>query len=187
MAVAINAAIGGTLIGLTIENLPVESLGVAGWTRTVAFALLAIAAPLVGAAALTARIANPNFVQSVGAKEERAKNGLPLALGLLLAVLFLLATLAALGLTFDPRYRDFPFAPLTAAAVPFLLVALLVPRAKGKNWPLPETAGAVVLLGCAGFMIWNETLENWQALWTAGALAVVAVTLLRAKAAPDLK
>ena len=33
----------------------------------------------------------------------------------------LLAILTALGLVFDPRYRDFPFAPLTAAGVPFLV------------------------------------------------------------------
>ena len=187
LAVAIAAAVGGALIGLTIENLPVESLGIAGWVRTIAFAGLAIAAPLAGAAALAAKVANPNFVQSIGAKEERAKGWLALTLGLLLVALFLLAMLAALGLAFDPRYRDFPFAPLTAAAVSFLLVAFVAPRAAGKNWPLAETAGALVLIASAGFIVWNETLANWQALWTAGALAMVAITLLRARAAPDSK
>ena len=45
----------------------------------------------------------------------------------------------ALALAFDPRYRDFPFAPLTAAAVPFLLLALLVPRPRGRarRWRRP--------------------------------------------------
>ena len=187
IAVAVNAASGGVLIGLTIEHLPVESLGVAGWMRTVAFALLAVAAPLAGAAALTARIANPSFVHSIGAKEERAKGWLPLTLGLLFAASFVMAMLTALGFAFDPRYRDFPFAPLTAIAVPFLLVAFAVPRPKGKSRPLAETIGAAVLLGCGAFIVWNETLANWQALWTACTMALVAITLLRARAVPDSK
>ena len=134
IAVAVNAASGGVLIGLTIEHLPVESLGVAGWMRTVAFALLAVAAPLAGAAALTARIANPSFVHSIGAKEERAKEWLPITLGLLFAASFVMAMLTALGFAFDPRYRDFPFAPLTAIAVPFLLVAFAVLIASNDNY-----------------------------------------------------
>jgi len=126
-------------------------------------------------------------VQSIGAKEERAKGWLPLTLGLLLTALFVLAMLTALGFAFDPRYRDFPFAQLTAAALPFLFIAFIVPRAEGRNWPLAETAGAAVLIACGGFIVWNETPANWQALGTAGALALVAITLLRARAAPDSK
>jgi hypothetical protein len=187
IAVAITAAVSGALIGLTIENLPIESLGISGWARTLSFAALAIAGPLFGAAALTGKVATPNFVQSIGAKEERAKGWLPLTVGLLFVALFVLATLTALGFTFDPRYRDFPFAPLTAAALPFLFVAFVAPRPKGANWPLAESAGAIMLIACAGFIVWNETQANWQALWTAGALALVAITLLRAKAAPDSK
>jgi exo-beta-1,3-glucanase (GH17 family) len=184
IAVAINAAVGGALLGLTIEHLPVESLGVAGWTRTLAFAFVSIAAPLAAAAALTSRVATPGFAQSIGAKEDRAQGWLPLMLGLLLVALFVLSTLTALGFTFDPRYRDFPFAPLTAAAAAFLLLTFGVPRLKGANWPLAETVGAAVLIGCGGFIVWNETPANWQALWTAGALAGVAITLLRSRTGP---
>jgi hypothetical protein len=187
IAVAITAAVSGALIGLTVENLPIESLGISGWARTLSFAALAVAGPLVGAAALTGKIAVPNFVQTIGAKEERAKGWLPLTLGLLFVALFVLATFTALGFTFDPRYRDFPFAPLTAAALPFLFAAFVPPRPKGTNWPRAETAGAIMLIACAGFIVWNETQANWQALWTSGALALVAITLLRAKAAPDSK
>ena len=185
IAIAVNAAVSGALIGLTIENLPVESLGISGWARTLSFAALAIAGPLVGAAALTARIANPNFVRSIGAKEERAKGWLPLTLGLLLTALFVLAMLTALGFAFDPRYRDFPFAQLTAAALPFLFIALIVPRAEGTNWPLAETAGAAVLIACSGFIVWNETPANWQALWTAGALAFALFILSLARPLPE--
>jgi hypothetical protein len=41
-----------------------------------------------------------------------------------------------------------------------------------------------VLVPCAVFIIWNETLANWQALWFATGLALVAFSLLRARAAP---
>ena len=95
----------------------------------------------------------------------------------------LIAAETALGFVFDPRYRDFPFAPLTAAAVPFLLLSFLARRVAGSR-PGAETVAAAVLVLSAVFIIWNETLANWQALWFAAALALVAFSLLRARAAP---
>ena len=47
-----------------------------------------------------------------------------------------------------------------------------------------ETVAAAALVPCAVFIIWNETLANWQALWFATALALVAFSLLRARVAP---
>ena len=49
---------------------------------------------------------------------------------------------AALGLVFDPRYRDFPFAPLTAAVVPFFMhsadhAAAGADGTASPNWPPP--------------------------------------------------
>ena len=49
----------------------------------------------------------------------------------------------ALGLVFDPRYRDFPFAPLTATVVPLLLHSLTVPRPGGSRGAA-ELSAAVV-------------------------------------------
>jgi glucan 1,3-beta-glucosidase len=104
-------------------------------------------------------------------------------LGLLLIALCVLAMEAALALAFDPRYRDFPFAPLTAAALPFLLLSLTPSRPAGPR-AIAETAAAVVLGLCAIAAVWNETLANWQALWFGGAVLAVAITLVRARAAP---
>ena len=50
IAIAMIAAAPGVLIGWTIENIPLESLGFGGWMRSLAFAALAIAAPIVCAA-----------------------------------------------------------------------------------------------------------------------------------------
>jgi len=45
--------------------------------------------------------------------------------GAMLLVAALIGTETALGLVFDPRYRDFPFAALTMAVVPFASVMVL--------------------------------------------------------------
>ena len=97
--------------------------------------------------------------------------------------LTVLAMQSALALSFDPRYRDFPFAPLTAAALPFVLLSFAAPaaaeRARSRKRSRPRCCAL-----CAIFIVWNETLANWQALWFAAALALVAFSLLRARAAP---
>jgi glucan 1,3-beta-glucosidase len=106
-----------------------------------------------------------------------------LTFGLLFVALAVLAVQSALALSFDPRYRDFPFAPMTAAVAPFALMSLIVPRPSGAR-PLAELAAAAIMALCAIFIVWNETLANWQALWFAAALALLAFSLLRARAAP---
>jgi glucan 1,3-beta-glucosidase len=181
-AVTLNAAVAGVLAGWTVEAVPVESLGLGGWLRSLAFAALAIAVPIAGAAALTRQAATPAFAQLLGPREGRTRDPLALVLGGLLVALTVLAVQSALALSFDPRYRDFPFAPLTAAAVPFLLIGMA--GGHPVRHPLAETLSAAVLVLCAVFIVWNETLANWQALWFAAALGVLAFSLLRERAAP---
>ena len=179
--IALNAAVAGVLIGWTAENLSIESLGLGGWLRGLLFATLAIAAPVAGAAALAGRVETPVFAKVIGRKADRAGDPLTWTLGALLLALAVLAVQSALALSFDPRYRDFPFAPLTAAAFPFVLLRL---RAAAGARAVAETAAGVALLLSAAFIVWNETVANWQALWFAAALALVAFSLLRARAAP---
>jgi glucan 1,3-beta-glucosidase len=183
IAVALVAAVSGVLSGWAVENALVESLGFGGWLRSVALVGTALAAPAAGSAALAAGVPVPNFSRVIGARSERVRDRLSLMLGLLLIALCVLAMEAALALAFDPRYRDFPFAPLTAAALPFLLLSLTASRPAGSR-AIAETAAAVVLGLCAIAVVWNETLANWQALWFGGAVLAVAITLVRARAAP---
>ena len=82
----------------------------------------------------------PAFASIIGAKSERARDPLALTLGVLLIVLTVLAVQSALALSFDPRYRDFPFAPLTAAALPFLLLSFVAAPVAGAR-SLAETIG----------------------------------------------
>jgi glucan 1,3-beta-glucosidase len=163
--------------------VPIESLGLGGWLRSLSFAALAITAPVAGAAALAARRGVPTFAQVIGPKARRTRDPLEWVLGLFLIALTVLAAQSALAHAFDPRYRDFPFAPLTAAAVPFVLLSWIAPRPAGAR-PRAETLAAAALVLSAAFVVWNETLANWQALWFGAGLALVAVSLVRARAAP---
>jgi len=88
----------------------------------------------------------------------------------------------ALGFVFDPRYRDFPFAALTMAVVPFSTLMLLNRPPEGVR-PIAEAVLAGLLAGAALYTVFNEGADNWQSLWTCTAYFLLAVTLWRARAA----
>jgi hypothetical protein len=183
LGVLANAVIPGILVGWAIANVPVESFGIGGWTRSLVLLAVVLVAPFAGTAALLRRRAPPPFARLLGRSNERPRDVLALVLGTGLVVLTLLAIQTALGLVFDPRYRDFPFAPLTAAAVPYAVLALLADRPDPGGAVLAETVAAVVLAVSAVYIVLNETLANWQALWLGAVLIVLAAILARARAA----
>jgi exo-beta-1,3-glucanase (GH17 family) len=182
LAIAALASVSGTLIGWTFENVPVESLTAGDWLRSIGWAGVAMLAPIVGAAAVVAGTSVPSFAEMLGPNDRRPRQPLALLLGVLLIALAILAIEAALGLDFDPRYRDFPFAPMTGAVVPFLLLSFLSARPKGLR-PAAEAAAAASLALSALYIAVNETLANWQALWFCAGLAGLAVTLARVRGA----
>jgi exo-beta-1,3-glucanase (GH17 family) len=182
-AIAAMAFVAGTLIGWTLENIPLESLSSGDWLRSLAWACVALAAPVACAAALVSGMTMPSFASTLGRKASRPRSPLVLLLGILLVVLAVLAMQAALGLDFDPRYRDFPFAPLTGGVFPFLLVSLLRRYQKGP-YPAAEMAAAALLGLSALYIVFNETIANWQALWFCAGLVALAFILARARDAP---
>lgn len=173
--VAAIALAAGTTIGWTAENLQLESLGFVGWAMSLALAALAILCPLAGAVALTRGTVRPGFAAVLGG-EVLLESRHQLVLGQLAIVLCVVAVALALGLSFDPRYRDFPFAPLTAAVVPFLALMLFA-RAPQPRRGTAELAIAAVLVPAALFIGWNEGLANWQAFWFCAVILALAVTL----------
>jgi exo-beta-1,3-glucanase (GH17 family) len=183
IAVSVNAFVGGALVGWTIENVPLESLGVGGWSRSLALALVTIAAPIVLSVAVMCSTPVPAFFRILGPRENLMQNRLALSAGALRTFTMLLAFVVALGLVFDPRYRDFPFAPLTAAIVPFLVHDVMVGRSKGMR-PAAETAGAGVLALSIFYILFNEGFANWQSLWLCAALAALVFNLVRVRDVP---
>ena len=183
LGVAAIALIPGILLGWAIENVPTESLGLGGWFHSLALAAVAIVAPVTGAAALMHKVPVPAFSRVLGEAEDRPSDWLLLALGWSRIVLCVLSVEIGLGLIFDPRYRDFPFAPLTAAGVPFLVLVLIGPRPSARLG-LAETVTAIALGGSAIYIAIHEGTANWQALWLAAVLASLSLALLRSRDAP---
>jgi glucan 1,3-beta-glucosidase len=101
-------------------------------------------------------------------------------LGLTLIVTTVIAAETALGFTFDPRYRDFPYAALTMTVLPFWMLMLLN-RPQSGTRPIAEAAFAGLLVGAALYTGFNEGAENWQSLWTCALYMLLGVTLWQAR------
>ncbi|MGH6664463.1 MAG: beta-(1-6) glucans synthase, partial [Pseudolabrys sp.] len=184
LAVTANAVAGGTLIGWTIANVPIESFGAGGWLTSLGFAGVALLAPPVLSAAVMRGTPLPRLSALLGPAAGRSRDPLTLLIGVIMIATMLLAILSALGMVFDPRYRDFPFAPLTAAAVPFLTHSLIMPRLNGARGAA-ELTGAGVLALSVPYIALNESLANWQSLWLCASFAALAFSLARVRAAQN--
>ncbi len=183
LRVAVIAAVSGTVIGWAVANVPLESLTLGDWVRSLAWVGLALIAPVVGAMAVASGRAMPLLAQMLGRAPQRPRDALSFALGGTLIVLIVLSVQAALGLVFDPRYRDFPFAPLTGAVLPLMVIAPWEARLRARR-PAAELAVAATLAAAALYIILNETVANWQSLWFCAGVLAFALTLLQARDAP---
>jgi glucan 1,3-beta-glucosidase len=180
--IAALAFLPAVLFGWTLETVPVDSFSPGGWARSLAFALTAAAAPMACAAACAAGRARPTFADLLG-RATGARDGLNIALNCSFIALTLLSVQTALGLVFDPRYRDLPFAPQSAAVFAFLVLMVSTPRRAGPR-AMAEIVAACVLALSAVYIAFNETFANWQAIWLAAGLLGLAVILARARDAP---
>src|SRR5579862_298635 len=182
LAVTANAIAGGALIGWSIADVPRQSFDAGGLLRSGALAAVALAVPPVLSAAMMRGAPVPAFARVIGPSASRESDPLTLAAGALLIATMLLALQSTLGLVFDPRYRDFPFAALTVSVVPFVMHHLTVKRASGAR-AAAECAGAALLALSVPYIAINENFNNWQSLWLCAAFAALAVILARARAA----
>jgi exo-beta-1,3-glucanase (GH17 family) len=182
IAVALSASSGGILLGIAADKMYYESLGPGGWLRWGALLAAGVASPLLCTNALMSGRSLPTFLELLGPREARTRSALPILLGIVLAVTSLVAAGTALGLVFDPRYQDFPFAALTMAVLPFATLMLLN-RPKAGTRPIAEAVFAGLLAGAALFAGFNEGPDNWQSLWTCAAYLLFALTLWQARGA----
>jgi exo-beta-1,3-glucanase (GH17 family) len=181
-AVAVSATVGGILLGVGVEKMLHESYGFGGWLLQGLLLAAGIAAALLSSSALMSGLALPAFIQLLGQQqpEEQPRSYVTRMLGITLIVTILIATESALTLVFDARWRDFPFAALTMAAVPFWILTLLN-RSKSGMRPLAETLFAGLLLIAAIYAMLNEGLRNWQSIWTCAAYFLLAHVLWQAR------
>ena len=182
IAVAISATTAGSLLGLAADKMYFESYHIVSWLQWGALLAAAIASPLLCANALMAGRPLPTFLDWLGPRETRSKSTLTILLGLALAVTALVSAETALGFTFAPRYRDFPYASLTMAVVPFASLMLLNRPPAGAR-PIAEAVFAGLIGVCAVYIAINEGKDNWQSIWTCVMYVSFALTLWRARAA----
>ena len=182
IAVAWSATAGGILLGVATDKMLYESYGFGGWLGWGALLAAGIVSPLLCANALMAGRGLPTFLELIGPRELRTRSVLSVLLGVTLLVTTLIAAETALGFVFDPRYKDFPFAALTMAVVPFAcLAALNRPQAGAR--PVAEAVFAGLLTVAALYTGFNEGPDNWQSLWTCATYFLLAITLWQARGA----
>ncbi|MFN3460373.1 MAG: hypothetical protein ACK4ZN_05120, partial [Oceanibaculum sp.] len=126
----------------------------------------------------------------VGPRDQRTGDPLAILIGVIVIATLLLAIVTALGLVFDPRYRDFPasFALLPAAGLALLALLRGLPEAIGDA----EVGLALAIAPCAILIAVREGPHNGQALlWCASclllALPVLAARLRERRAALRLQ
>ena len=179
-AVAVSATTGGALLGLAADKMLYESYGPGGWAIWGVFLAAGVASPLLCTVAMMSGQPLPTFQQLLGPREASRRSPLTVALAIVLVVASLIAAETALGFVFDPRYRDFPFASLTMAAIPFASL-MLVNRPQEGARPIAESLLAAILAGSAVYVGINEGPDNWQSVWTCVIYLLMALTLWRAR------
>ncbi len=180
VAVGISATAAGILLGVATDKMLYESYGIGGWLKWGGLLAVGIASPMLCANALMSGRALPTFLELLGPRDQRARSVLTFLLGAALLVTTLIGAETALGFIFDPRYKDFPFAALTMAVLPFWALMALNRPQEGTR-PIAESVFAGVFAAAALYTGFNEGKDNWQSLWTCAAFVLLAVTLWRAR------
>ena len=180
VAVSVSATAAGSLLGVAGDKLFYEGYGFGGWLQWGLLLAAAMAAPLLSANALMSGRALPTFIELIGPRQGRTRSVLTIALGLTLIATTVIAAQTALGFTFDPRYRDFPYAALTMAVLPFWMLMFLN-RPQSGTRPIAEAAFAGLLVAAAVYTGFNEGADNWQSLWTCALYVLLGVTLWQAR------
>ena len=170
------------MIGWAFANAPLESLGAGPWLNSLAMCAVALLAPPVLSAAIMRGTPLPPFARILGPARGRVTDPLARAVGFIIIVTMLIALMIALGLAFNPRYKDFPFAPMTAAAVPILLHSLIMPR-PAERFGAAEILSAGMIALAVPYIVLSESFANWQSLWLCAALVSFAVSLARVRGA----
>jgi hypothetical protein len=181
MAVALSATVSGVLLGISTDKMLHEGYGFDGWLVQSLLLATGIAAPLLSANALMSGHALPAFLEVLGPPKVRTQLFVTNLLGITLIVTTLIATQTALSLVFDARWRDFPFAALTMAVVPFWTLAFLNGPKSGTR-PLAEAVFTGLFALAAVYIILNEGAENWQAMWTGAVYFLLGSALWQARA-----
>ena len=186
IAVGLIATVSGILVGLAADKMYYEGYGFGGWLQWGALLAAGLVSSVLSTNAVVSGRSLPTFLDMFGPKGEGTRLSLSMwCLGAALVATCLIGSETALGFVFDPRYRDFPFASLTMAVVPF--ACLMLNRPPDGRRPIAEAAFAGLLAISAIYVGFTEGSQNWQSLWTCAVYLLLALTLWRARAVQSPK
>jgi glucan 1,3-beta-glucosidase len=178
--VALIALASGLTFGLAAIRLPIDSIETGDIIRSVLMLTLALAVPAACGFMFVRGSGLPAFATALDGSGWRRSPAAAL-FALLLIATAAAALHVALGLVFDPRYKDFPVTFLTGPSVALAVVGFAQPRGPVRPG-VPETAMATALAASALFIVFNETAANWQAVWFGLLLILLSLAVLRARA-----
>jgi exo-beta-1,3-glucanase (GH17 family) len=181
LTVAISATSAGMLLGVAADRMVYESYGLGRWLQWGGLLAAGVASPMLCAYATMSGRSLPTFLELLGPQPFRNRSVSTVLLGIALMITALIGTGIALGFVFDPRYRDFPFASLTMAVVPFAGL-MLVNRPQDGVRPIAESVFAAVMVLSVVYIGFNEGPDNWQSLWSCAIYLLFGITLWRARA-----
>jgi glucan 1,3-beta-glucosidase len=173
----------GLAFGLAAADLPAEGEMLGDRLRGVAMLVLALVVPMAASYAVARGNRLPGFARALDPSLWRVTSCVEVVLAALLAATMVAAMHVALGLVFDPRYKDFPIAALLGPIIGLAILAFADDRSPSRPGHA-EVAAAALLTGSALFVTLNEGIANWQALVFSTLLLLLALTVLRARAAP---
>lgn len=172
IGIAVLAAISGCAFGLAVHMQWLAARNAFEIGRGLLCMAFAFAAPLVAAAGIARGLAPAPLAELFGRRGNATR--LELWLAGLAAATAVLSMFFALGLVFDPRYREFPTATLVGAVSGLVLMSLLARRG---GYILGERVFAVLLAASTVSIVIQERIENWEALSLAGVMIMLAGVL----------
>jgi exo-beta-1,3-glucanase (GH17 family) len=187
LAIAAIASGSGLVFGWAALGLPTEPPEPGDRLRSAVMLGLSLLVPALAGVAVARGSCLEGFAFVLNPRLWRRGDGLSLLLAYLLVATVVASIHVALGLVFDPRYKDFQLALLSGPVFALAVVALLgggPASAHLVRAGVAERVAAFVLTASALFVVVNEGIANWQALWFAGLLVALSVTALRALPAP---
>ena len=183
LAIAAIALGAGLVFGWAVLGLPMEPPEPGDRLRSTGMIVLSLLVPMAAAGAVARSAPLGGLAVALNAPVRQGLSDWSLLLAILFAATLVAAIHVALGLVFDPRYKDFQLALLTGPVVALAIVTWA--KAPVRHEPgMAERAAAGLLTFSALFVMFNEGIANWQALWFGGLLVLLALTALRAAPAP---
>jgi hypothetical protein len=178
------AATSGLVFGSAALGISMEPPEFGDQLRSAGMFALSLLVPIVAGIGVARSARLEGLAVALNTSLRRRSATLGFIIACLFAATLVAAIHVALGLVFDPRYKDFQFA-LLSGPIAALAILALVSKPLRVATGVAEWVTAALLTGTATFIIANEGIANWQALWLGGLLLALAFTALRSASSPS--